>query len=73
MDTIKITVLEDGTIKTETDRVSMPNHANAEGFLGLIARLCGGKTERRAKHGHAFHSHGAHEHSHEHGDHTHSH
>lgn len=71
MDTIKITVLEDGTIKTETDRVSMPNHANAEGFLALIGRLAGGLIERRAKHGAHFHGH--HEHTHEHGGHSHTH
>ena len=51
MDQMKITILEDGTIKTETDKVSAPNHSNAEAFLRLVAQLCGGKTERRHKRG----------------------
>ena len=65
-DTIKITVLEDGTIKTETDKVSMPNHANAEAFLRDMGRLAGGPVVRKAKHGFVL--------SHTHQDgHTHSH
>lgn len=68
-DTIKIEVLEDGTIKTTTDKVSMPNHANAEAFLREVARLAGGKTERKARHGHI----GGHVHEHEHGGEFHSH
>ena len=51
MDSMRITILEDGTIKTETDRVSAPNHSNAESFLRLMATLTGGKTERRHKRG----------------------
>jgi hypothetical protein len=66
-DKIKISVLEDGTIKTETDRVSLPNHANAEGFLREILKLAGGTIERRNKHGVTTHSHhhGQDFHSHE--------
>jgi hypothetical protein len=59
MDKVKITILEDGTIKTETDAVSMPNHSNAEKFLLEIGRLAGGDIERKAKTGHAQHSHDA--------------
>ena len=51
MDSLRITILEDGTIRTETDRVSAPNHSSAEGFLNFISRLAGGKSERRHKHG----------------------
>ena len=58
-DLLKITILEDGTIKTETDAVSMPNHANAEAFLREVSRIAGGDVERKAKHGHAQHSHDA--------------
>ena len=65
-DKIKITILEDGTIKTETDQVSMPNHSNAEGFLREIAKVAGGAVERRHKRGSALHSH-------DHGQHFHSH
>jgi hypothetical protein len=56
-DKIKITILEDGTIKTDTDAVSMPNHSNAEKFLLQVAALAGGDVERRSKAGHAEHSH----------------
>lgn len=66
-DNIQIEVLEDGTIKMSTDKVSMPNHANAEQFLREIARLAGGTSERKAKHGHS------HSHSHEHGGEFHTH
>lgn len=59
MDAIKITILEDGTIKTETDKVSMPNHSNAEAFLREMARVAGGEVSRKNKHGHASHSHDA--------------
>lgn len=56
-DKVKITILEDGTIKTETDAVSLPNHSNCEAFLREMAKLAGGTIERKAKHGHATHSH----------------
>lgn len=65
MDKITITILEDGTIKTETDQVSNANHQNAEGFLRDIAKLAGGKVEVRKKAGHAHtHSHNGVEHTH---------
>lgn len=58
MDSVKITILEDGTIKTETDRVSQANHSNAEGFLREMARLAGGEVSRKGKQGHTHaHSH----------------
>ena len=41
-DQITFTVLEDGTIKTDTDKVSMPNHASAASFLENVGRLLGG-------------------------------
>lgn len=62
-DIIKVTVLEDGTIKTETDAVSMPNHQNAEAFLRDVGKLAGGLVERKQKHGHT-HTHGTITHSH---------
>lgn len=63
VDKMKIEILDDGTIKTSTDKVSMPNHANAEGFLREIRRLAGGKTESKRKTGH----HHTHSHTHEKG------
>ena len=32
-DTLKITILADGTIRTETDQISQANHESAEEFL----------------------------------------
>jgi len=68
-DKIEIEITEDGLIKSSTDKVSMPNHANAEMFLREMARLAGGPTERKRKHGHTGH----HAHEHEHGGEHHSH
>lgn len=68
MDNIKITILEDGTIKTETDKVSAPNHSNAENFLSNMAKMAGGETKRRRRGAAEAHGH----HTHEHGE-THTH
>ncbi len=51
MDTMNIEVLEDGTLKITTDRISPANHMTAEAFLRNIATACGGKQERKHKHG----------------------
>lgn len=69
MDIMTIEVLEDGTIKTSTNRVSMPNHANAEAFMRQLATLTGGETSRTLKvgaslHG-ALHKHAEDGHTHE--------
>lgn len=72
MDKIQIQILEDGTIKLETDKVSMPNHSNAEKFTLAIASLCGGTVERRRRMhlgaslaaGLAEHTHDGHTHTH---------
>lgn len=58
MDEVKITILEDGTIKMETDTVSGPNHLNAEQFVKMVQRLTGGVVEQKHKHGTSWHSHG---------------
>lgn len=66
-DTIKITILDDGALKMETDSVSAPNHGNAEIFLKEIARLAGGTSEvkRKGKHSHTHtHQHGEADHTH---------
>ena len=68
-DEIKIDILPDGTIKIETDKVSGPNHTNAEGFIREIFRLAGGRGKRTLKtnaslrgallaHTHDGHTHG---------------
>ena len=48
-DMIKVTILEDGTIKTETDQISAANHANATGFIQQMFTLVGGAVSRVMK------------------------
>lgn len=60
-DELIITILEDGTIKTETSSFSPANHQSAEQFLGSVAQLAGGATTRNKR----PHSH-AHTHHHNH-------
>ncbi len=64
-DTISITVLPDGTIKTDNGKISMPNHAGAEAFMRECARLAGGAVAIKHKHGAHTHSH-SHETEHHH-------
>lgn len=56
-DVIEVTILDDGTIKTSSNKVSMPNHANADQFLRDIARLAGGEVTRQKKSGTKGHVH----------------
>jgi hypothetical protein len=58
-DKMIITVLPDGSLKIETDKVSMPNHTNAEGLIRVLCTDIGGPIERK-------HKHGTHEHTHTH-------
>jgi hypothetical protein len=51
MDTMNITILEDGTIKAETDKISGINHMTAEALLRNLAGACGGKQQRTHKRG----------------------
>jgi hypothetical protein len=51
MDSMNITILDDGTIKVETDKISQANHMTAEAFLRNMSNACGGKQERKHKHG----------------------
>ncbi len=51
MDAMTITILDDGTIKVETDRISQANHMTAEAFMRHIASAGGTKQERRHKRG----------------------
>lgn len=71
-DVIQITILADGTIRAETDKISPLNHATAEAFMREMATAAGGKQERKHKAGfigaalhaaqHAFM--GGHDHTH---------
>jgi len=64
MDKLEIEVLADGTLKISTDKVSMPNHANAEALLREIISGMGGKVDRKRKT--IGHSHNEEGHKHEH-------
>lgn len=63
-DNITLTILENGTVRIETDKISGPNHANAEAALLFIAKEMGGEVTRTHRHpgGHVH----THEHEHEH-------
>ncbi len=64
-DKMMITILDDGTIKIETDGISGANHMNAENFLRDIGQLAGGVVERKQKKGFVHtHSHGSITHTH---------
>lgn len=65
-DIINVTILDDGTLKVETDRISAANHIGAEMLLREIAKLAGGPVKVTHKHG----AHG-HIHTHEHEAHQH--
>lgn len=60
-DKIVIEILPDGTIRTETDKISLASHSNAENFLREIGRLAGGTVKRVRKVGanlaEALHTH----------------
>lgn len=51
MDKMKITILDDGTLKIETDQISPANHMTAEALLRNTAMACGGEQTRVHKHG----------------------
>ena len=48
-DELKFEILEDGTIRTTSDKISGANHATADAILSAVAKLAGGdvKIERR--------------------------
>lgn len=60
-DELQITILEDGTIRTESGTFSPANHQSAEEFLGEVTRQAGGamqRTKRPHKHTHGkIHQH----------------
>lgn len=56
-DKIEIEILLDGTIKMSTDKISAPNHGGAEMLLREIVAMAGGQASRKAKPGHAMHTH----------------
>lgn len=66
MDTLKIEILEDGTLKIEADKVSAPNHVGAESFLREVQKLAGGAVKITHKHKHQAHSHSHGQDAHQH-------
>lgn len=49
MDTMKIKILEDGTIQIETSSISGKNHLSADEFLEMIEDLGGGERITKQK------------------------
>jgi hypothetical protein len=49
-DTIRVSVMDDGTIKADNDGISMPNHSNADNAYRAIANLCGAVWAVFSKH-----------------------
>jgi hypothetical protein len=64
MDQIKITILEDGTIRTDNDAISGPNHASAEQFMRDVVKLTAGDVKVEQKRKTHSHAHGAKAHQH---------
>jgi len=56
-DELKITILDDGRLRVETDTVSPANHLGADELLAFLSRLLGGETLTQPK---------AHAHTHTH-------
>lgn len=63
-DKMNISILEDGTVRVETEGISQANHYSADEFLQMIERLAGGEVQSKAKEGHTTHTHGKLIHSH---------
>jgi hypothetical protein len=65
-DTLKITILDDGTIKVETDQISQANHRSADELVKLLGTLMGGDvTIDQHRPGHVHQAQGQHQqHSH---------
>jgi hypothetical protein len=67
---ITCTILENGTVRIDTDQISGPNHATAEAALQWIANQLGGDVTRTRRVDIHQHIH-MDEHDHDH-DHTHA-
>ena len=48
-DIITVEVLEDGSLKISTDKVSAPNHTNADGMIKALVADAGGVVTRARK------------------------
>lgn len=62
-DRIEVEILDDGSLKVTTDKISMGNHGSAEILIReLLSGAGGGVTRIRKGHGHHHHGHGDHVH-----------
>lgn len=61
---IKVTILDDGSVKIETGTFEGAKHSAAEAMLRDIGNALGKTTRTRAPHAH--HHHHEHDHDHEH-------
>ncbi len=64
-DKIEFTILPDGSVKWETEKISNANHATAEALTRALANELGGESVRKVRGKHS-HSHGTNQHQHEH-------
>lgn len=64
-DKIEVEILNDGSLKISTDKISMANHGGAEILISELIKSAGGTVERNRK--------GAHQHHHGDGNYEHAH
>jgi len=65
-DTLRLQILDDGTIKSTADGISASNHRAAEEFLALLTQFLGGavtRERRKDAHQHQHVQGQAHEHA----------
>jgi hypothetical protein len=65
-DELQIEILEDGTIKTTTSKISMANHKAADLFLEMLAKELGGSVTKQKRSQKSGHVHTGLSHSHDH-------
>jgi len=64
---IRCTILDNGTVRIDTDQITGPAHQAAEAALLWIARELGGEVTRTSnKHGHTHTHDHTHDHDHQH-------
>jgi len=64
-DVVDVEILDDGTFKISTDKISMANHGGAETLIKMLVAGAGGESKRVRKGTHTVHEHDGHFHSHE--------
>jgi hypothetical protein len=62
-DKIEVEILDDGSLKISTDKISAVNHGGAEILIRELIAAAGGEAVRTGKHGHS-HSHDGEYHTH---------